>query len=109
MGHVEVTAHDDRLVGVEPTHVSSEIVLPFHAIVEAAQLVLRVGRVDCDEVKVFIFKRDDTSLVVVFIDSHAVGNADGVRSEEHTSELQSRQYLVCRLLLEKKYTLINLI
>src|SRR3712207_6872112 len=28
----------------------------------------------------------------------------GVRSEEHTSELQSRQYLVCRLLLEKKTT-----
>src|SRR3712207_7285358 len=28
----------------------------------------------------------------------------GQRSEEHTSELQSRQYLVCRLLLEKKKT-----
>src|SRR3712207_9091493 len=28
----------------------------------------------------------------------------GDRSEEHTSELQSRQYLVCRLLLEKKKT-----
>src|SRR3712207_7012887 len=28
------------------------------------------------------------------------------RSEEHTSELQSRQYLVCRLLLEKKKTSI---
>src|SRR3712207_8406712 len=28
------------------------------------------------------------------------------RSEEHTSELQSRQYLVCRLLLEKKNTII---
>src|SRR3712207_7968193 len=28
---------------------------------------------------------------------------DDVRSEEHTSELQSRQYLVCRLLLVKKY------
>src|SRR3712207_8709957 len=27
-----------------------------------------------------------------------------LRSEEHTSELQSRQYLVCRLLLEKKST-----
>src|SRR3712207_8008281 len=27
------------------------------------------------------------------------------RSEEHTSELQSRQYLVCRLLLEKKNTI----
>src|SRR3712207_6986463 len=40
-----------------------------------------------------------------FLDALA---ADGVwpaavaRSEEHTSELQSRQYLVCRLLLEKK-------
>src|SRR3712207_7214970 len=29
---------------------------------------------------------------------------DDLRSEEHTSELQSRQYLVCRLLLEKKIT-----
>src|SRR3712207_9164302 len=43
----------------------------------------------------------------------AVGRARGeeqaaqlgeLRSEEHTSELQSRQYLVCRLLLEKKKT-----
>src|SRR5258707_11809731 len=30
------------------------------------------------------------------------GRRRGRRSEEHTSELQSRQYLVCRLLLEKK-------
>src|SRR3712207_7682170 len=30
-----------------------------------------------------------------------------VRSEEHTSELQSRQYLVCRLLLEKKKKYIS--
>src|SRR3712207_7509129 len=29
------------------------------------------------------------------------------RSEEHTSELQSRQYLVCRLLLEKKKKLLH--
>src|SRR3712207_7300612 len=34
------------------------------------------------------------------------GRAAG-RSEEHTSELQSRQYLVCRLLLEKKKKSIN--
>src|SRR3712207_8772388 len=33
--------------------------------------------------------------------------AFGDRSEEHTSELQSRQYLVCRLLLEKKKTNIE--
>src|SRR3712207_7502101 len=30
------------------------------------------------------------------------------RSEEHTSELQSRQYLVCRLLLEKKKKISNI-
>src|SRR3712207_7655604 len=37
---------------------------------------------------------------VIFMDElDAVGSR---RSEEHTSELQSRQYLVCRLLLEKK-------
>src|SRR3712207_7945209 len=32
----------------------------------------------------------------------APGEAEDARSEEHTSELQSRQYLVCRLLLEKE-------
>src|SRR2546423_3300053 len=31
-----------------------------------------------------------------------IGGVDGPRSEEHTSELQSLAYLVCRLLLEKK-------
>src|SRR5947209_15743252 len=33
------------------------------------------------------------------------GLIEHTRSEEHTSELQSRQYLVCRLLLEKKKSL----
>src|SRR3712207_9049621 len=35
--------------------------------------------------------------------SHDQLDRDEARSEEHTSELQSRQYLVCRLLLEKKH------
>src|SRR2546422_4116512 len=35
-------------------------------------------------------------------DLRGAGRLDGVRSEEHTSELQSRLHLVCRLLLEKK-------
>src|SRR3712207_8774707 len=36
----------------------------------------------------------------------ARGEGEELRSEEHTSELQSRQYLVCRLLLEKKKNII---
>src|SRR3712207_8312364 len=42
-----------------------------------------------------------------FVQDETAAHAQGFwseRSEEHTSELQSRQYLVCRLLLEKKYT-----
>src|SRR3712207_8481591 len=37
----------------------------------------------------------------------AVAPNSPFRSEEHTSELQSRQYLVCRLLLEKKKLSLN--
>src|SRR3712207_8081448 len=43
-------------------------------------------------------------------DGSRAGGAEGAcgeRSEEHTSELQSRQYLVCRLLLEKKNTSLH--
>src|SRR3712207_8143022 len=40
---------------------------------------------------------------VHFVDAqNGWATGSGLRSEEHTSELQSRQYLVCRLLLEKK-------
>src|SRR3712207_7759899 len=39
---------------------------------------------------------------VVSSQSRTVTSPSQPRSEEHTSELQSRQYLVCRLLLEKK-------
>src|SRR3712207_7639430 len=38
---------------------------------------------------------------------HRRGHGEAERSEEHTSELQSRQYLVCRLLLEKKNKLTS--
>src|SRR3712207_8092077 len=41
----------------------------------------------------------DNGLLWFWIGSHA--DYDSMRSEKHTSELQSRQYLVCRLLLEK--------
>src|SRR3712207_7304843 len=39
---------------------------------------------------------------VLYYGSYSGGIFARTRSEEHTSELQSRQYLVCRLLLEKK-------
>src|SRR5690606_12611751 len=40
---------------------------------------------------------------------YVVGNRNVKRSEEHTSELQSRENLVCRLLLEKKNTTRNVV
>src|SRR3712207_3432434 len=46
-------------------------------------------------------KLDEVGISSVIHESEP-GRASLVRSEEHTSELQSRQYLVCRLLLEKK-------
>src|SRR5438445_4254848 len=48
--------------------------------------------------------RDERSVLGILRRRTSTGSGDGPRrrSEEHTSELQSRQYLVCRLLLEKK-------
>src|SRR3712207_6945000 len=47
-------------------------------------------------------------LDVLPVQSGPAAHAPGIRSEEHTSELQSRQYLVCRLLLEKKKTFTSI-
>src|SRR3712207_8981520 len=58
--------------------------------------ILRPGRLD---VKIKIERPDQTAARQIF---SRYLTPDLPRSEEHTSELQSRQYLVCRLLLEKK-------
>src|SRR3989442_10914753 len=66
------------------------VALPNRAIVVARSLVDKT-------LPAFVFSLSTNCAGVI-----DVGNA--VRSEEHTSELQSRPHLVCRLLLEKKKT-----
>src|SRR3712207_7462723 len=67
--------------------------LPYHVVgSDLAGVVLRVGP------GVSKWKAGDE----VVAHCLSVEMEDPERSEEHTSELQSRQYLVCRLLLEKK-------
>src|SRR5947209_14635646 len=61
--------------------------LPSAVIGPGDEIVLPFGGLDVDY---------EVELAVV------IGKPAKARSEEHTSELQSRQYLVCRLLLEKK-------
>src|SRR5690606_40316174 len=56
-----------------------------------------------DQTENITFKLDSTAILI-----EGQGEANGrSRSEEHTSELQSRENLVCRLLLEKKKTVHN--
>src|SRR3712207_7619916 len=51
---------------------------------------------------------DLAEVVLAYVEHlEQAGELDLERSEEHTSELQSRQYLVCRLLLEKKIDASN--
>src|SRR3712207_6867262 len=45
----------------------------------------------------------DVDVVRAIYAAFAARDLEGARSEEHTSELQSRHYFVCRLLLEKKH------
>src|SRR5947209_15744824 len=47
-------------------------------------------------------RQAESGKIVSLQHAQGLGRAAGTRSEEHTSELQSRQYLVCRLLPEKK-------
>src|SRR3712207_8107378 len=60
----------------------------------STQRVCTFGRTNVERVLSLVMLGDLVSVYLAAL--------RGVRSEEHTSELQSRQYLVCRLLLEKK-------
>src|SRR5690554_8183394 len=84
---------DSFLIGVAS---SSEIyTLSLH---DALPICLEVGE------RFYGYWPIATHLVVEPVRVTERGFYDGARSEEHTSELQSRPHLVCRLLLEKKNT-----
>src|SRR3712207_7429902 len=55
----------------------------------------------CDIILDFLlcYLMQPSGFIILYLDAQVAGL---LRSEEHTSELQSRQYLVCRLLLEKQ-------
>src|SRR3712207_8779750 len=69
--------------------------LPIFPVVAEAHGGIDVGRAVRD-------LRHQRRGVAQRVEQHGAGVPAAARSEEHTSELQSRQYLVCRLLLEKK-------
>src|SRR3712207_8021316 len=72
----------------------------FRSLWDTPGLRLRTGNLSADltaEENIDVSKLEVSASM-----SHAELDRVLARSEEHTSELQSRQYLVCRLLLEKK-------
>src|SRR3712207_7112741 len=118
---------------VQPRDVDeSFLALPLSALTEAAltravdlgceHADLRVERIRTQSISLrdarleSLADGEDLGLAVRVVYEGTWGFAAGVvltaaeaRSEEHTSELQSRQYLVCRLLLEKKKTISTLL
>src|SRR3712207_8231678 len=69
----------------------------------ASPKVLRKAGIENSELLVAVTSTDEVNIVACLAaKAQGVERTVARRSEEHTSELQSRQYLVCRLLLEKK-------
>src|SRR3712207_7184900 len=71
---------------------------------EVRARVARHGRLDVLTLGSGVYDRSrDPASLERMLAANVAGPYAMLRSEEHTSELQSRQYLVCRPLLEKKY------
>src|SRR3712207_7414692 len=77
---------------------------PYTTLFRSVALGVAVGLAIADVIVRIIGVGTGQIGIVVLLAMAAAVFFGGERSEEHTSELQSRQYLVCRLLLEKKKT-----
>ena len=80
--HVHVAADDDGLLLVQRLQETAEVVLPRHAVVQPPQPVLTVRRIDIHQVEVLHLQRDDAALVVVFLNAHAVADAERLQAGE---------------------------
>src|SRR3712207_585317 len=125
----ESGAGADGLLGVDELHI---VYTEFRSLLAQVPVAMRMAPLERSEVEEFDYEREDRESGVVVGDSGvptsyefepspdvlldallpkyvttrifaAMLESAASRSEEHTSELQSRQYLVCRLLLEKKH------
>ena len=72
MRHVEVSAYDYRLFPVESLEICKEVVLPSHSVVKPLKPVLSIGHIYAHEEELLHFESDDTSLVVMLVNSYAV-------------------------------------
>src|SRR3712207_8278867 len=78
---------------------------PYTTLFRSAVVVINLCVPTATGVPLDLLPKQINGVRVIGIDVPGFGvptHAEAKRSEEHTSELQSRQYLVCRLLLEKK-------
>src|SRR5690606_41940922 len=90
-----------------PTRRSSDLIGPFrqNGLDASGKDLFKDYAADRAEIieAAFSLNKGESAPVIETADSRFLAvRADGARSEEHTSELQSRENLVCRLLLEKK-------
>ena len=76
MRHVEIAAVDDGLFRVQLHEIRAQRILPLHAVRQALQSVLRVWRIAADKIERGIFRRDEPSLVVVFLLPQPIADAD---------------------------------
>ena len=83
MGDVQVAGVDHRLLRVQCFQVGEQVGLPLHPVVNALELLLGVGGVAADEEKALKFQRDESSLVVVRVDTHAVTHRQRLLAGEH--------------------------
>ena len=83
MSHVHISADNDGFLPIQFQKVIAEAALPFHAVTQAAQLVLRIGRIDANKVESGIFKGNHATFVVVLLHAQAQSNAHrGVAGED---------------------------
>src|SRR3712207_7366804 len=95
-----VLSEDDRRLVIDPGGFTDPSVLQ-----GASAVLVTHEHADHFAPDVLGAAMDADPALEVWTNPSVAGRLDGAaRSEEHTSELQSRQYLVCRLLLERKIT-----
>src|SRR5687767_15693486 len=89
--------HHHRYLHSFPTRRSSDLIHHGYLYTSTKKHIFRI-KLNDDE----LVPTSDTEVVLTDMDPNV-----GTRSEEHTSELQSLAYLVCRLLLEKKKFILD--
>ena len=83
--HIQITADNNRLLCIQLLQISTEHILPHHAVIKTRQAILGIRRIHRHQIKALKLQRNHTTFLIVLLLPQAIGNSQRLNPRKNSS------------------------